>query len=196
YCLSTVDLPALASPLCSYCFLLLSESFEPRLLAMLSKWKETQRAFAAAATAAAAPSAAAPCAAAPSGAAPATAAPTAAAPAAAAPAAAAPARFTPADFVFGVTWAAEEKTLEASASHEEAPQGLEPFKLQAKALGALGVGPPGAPLPCGWRRVTSGPEVKSNFASTLLSKEARGQIRPEDLLLLLRPDGHIASFWS
>lgn len=46
YALSTVDLPALAVPSCSYCLLLLSELHESRILAGLSKWRQKQRAAA------------------------------------------------------------------------------------------------------------------------------------------------------
>lgn len=41
-----MDLPALAVPSCSYCFLLLSEAHESRLFAALSKWRQKHRAAA------------------------------------------------------------------------------------------------------------------------------------------------------
>ncbi|CDI85980.1 FAD-depdendent monooxygenase, putative [Eimeria praecox] len=158
YALSTVDLPALAVPSCSYCLLLLSESHEGRLIAALSKWKQNHRA------------------AVPSG------------------APVSPPHYTAADFVFGITWTAGI-VAKTAPRPDWAPGPLEPLALKPDALAVLGAGPPQARLPLGWRRVTSPPDVKSSFASTVVSTQAE-RIQPEDLLLLLRPDGHIAAVWN
>ncbi|XP_026193191.1 uncharacterized protein LOC34618780 [Cyclospora cayetanensis] len=130
YYLSTVDLPALAVPACSYCLLLLSEAHEDCLVAALQKWRDAKRATFDAIKPAAARR-----------------------------------RYTPADFVFGVTWTAENGSSNTCPPPVDFPPPEEPFKLRSSALAVLGCGPPGSRTRSGWKRVTSSSDIRSKVVA-------------------------------